>query len=246
MKSFFFAGMLAFALTSCDKSVDNPIDNNTSSTPAALSVSVNDGYGALAAVTSVSYTTVAGITLPVNVNTAVAVFRSSSGSSSFIDGGTVKLNTKSLSKQSNNSYVYQNLLDPVSFPPVTWDVSGSASVPAFTFTDDKPMPTFSGYSTLPSSVSRSADLTVSLSGMISDADSVYVHIAGSGSNSVLKRVAGNASQVVFTAAELSALGTSSTGIIQVAPWNYKQEDFNSKTFYFVNETCYSKIGISIN
>ncbi len=247
LRTTLLSGAVALTLlSSCKKSADNPLDTSTPSSTSALSVTINDGWGALAAVTSVSYTTVAGITFPLNVNTAVAAFRSSAGSTTFIDGGTVMLNSKTLTKQSGNAYVYQNLTDPISFPPVTWSVSGAGSIPAINYTDDKNMPAFTGYNSLPSSVSRSTDLTVSLSGMITDADSVYCQIAGSGNKSILKRVAGNASQVVFTAAELSALGTTTGGLIQVAPWNYKKEDISSKTFYFINETCYSKVGITIN
>jgi len=240
----FLCGMIAISLlSSCKKSTDNPVTSTP--TTSALSVTVGDGYGALAAVTSVSYSTIAGITIPINVNTAVAVFRNTSGSSTMVDGGTVTLNSKTLSKQSNNAYVYQNLTDMLTFPPVTWSVSGSGSVPAINYTDDKNMPSYSGYSTLPSSISRATDLTIDLSGMVSDADSVYCQVADNAKHYLLKRVAGNAGTAVFTASELSAF-TAGTGLVQVAPWNYKQEDISGKTFYFINETCYTKVGITIN
>jgi len=163
------------------------------------------------------------------------------------DGGTVTLNGKALAKQSNNSYVYQNVTDPLVFSGgFAWTVSGSSTVPSISYTDDRPMPTYSDYSSLPASVTRSAGLTINLSGNITGADSIWVVLISSGSNYLIKKVSGSASQCVMTASELSALNATTTGIIEVCPWNYKTEDFSSKKFYFVNEAAYTKSGISIN
>jgi len=234
-------------LSGCSKSTDNPLDVTTPTTTTTTTTpSFSDGYGALVAVATVSYSTVGGILVPITMNSAVAAFYASSGSTTLTDGGTVTLNGKTLAKQSNNSYVYMNYTDPLVFSGnFAWTVTGSSSVPAISYTDDKPMPSYSDYSSLPSTVTRSAGLTIDLSGKISGADSVYVVLISS-SGHIIKHLGGNPGQCVFTAAELGTLAASTTGIIEVCPWNYKSEDFSSKKFYFVNEGAYVKSGITIN
>jgi hypothetical protein len=246
-KNTLFTVALATVLFSGCKKSEDVVQDPTTNTPSTSNStpSIKDGYGTFAAVHSVSYTTVSGITIPLDVNTAVAAFYTSAGSGTMVDGGTVTLNSKTLTKNSNNAYVYQNLTDPLSFSTVSWNVTGSASVPAISYTEDKSFPDFSGYNSLPATLTKANGLTVSLSGTISYADSVYVVVSG-GDKYVLKRVAGNAAQCVFSASDLSAIANTTMGMIQVAPWNYKKEDFNSKSYYFVLETCYTKQGVTIN
>ena len=244
--TFYAVALSTVIFSGCSKKEDVVADPTTNTPSTSNSTpSIKDGYGSFAAVHSVSYTTIAGITVPLDVNTAVAAFYSSPGTTSLIDGGTVTLNTKSLTRSSNNAYSYQNLTDPLSFNQVAWSVSGSSGVPAINYTDDKSFPDYSGYNSLPSTLTKANGLIVSLGGSISNADSVYVIVSG-GDKYLLKRFAGNASQCTFSASELSVIGNTTFGMIQVAPWNYKKEDFNSKSYYFVLETCYTKQGVTIN
>jgi hypothetical protein len=231
-------------ISGCAKTED--LTNNIPSTPNSTtpSIAFGDAYGGMVAVKSVSYTTVAGYTIPVEVNSAVASFFSSPGGS-MVDAGNVSLNNKMLTKTGNNAYVYQTLTDPLVFNQFAWVVSGSGGVPAISYTNDRPMADFSGYSSLPATITKASGLTISLGSAISDADSVYITIADYSNGYILKRVSGSAAQCTFTAAELSALAAGQ-GMLQVCPWNYKSEDISSKKFYFVNESAYTKMGITIN
>jgi hypothetical protein len=233
-------------MTGCSKSEDST--PSTPSTPGSQTpgVSFKDGYGALAAVKTVTYQTVSGFSAPIVLNTAVAAFPSSMGSgSSLVDAGNVSLNTKMLTKTSTNAYVYQTFTDPLVFNQFAWKVSGSGAVPAITYTDDRPMADFSGYENLPGTITKANGLTISLGSAITDADSVYVVITDYSNGYILKRVAGNAAQCEFSAAELSKL-VAGQGMLQICPWNYKAQDFNDKRFYFVNESAYTKAGVTIN
>jgi hypothetical protein len=247
ISSFIILGFLSAALlTSCDKAKDTVIDNTTNNTTTPTTTpNFGDASGVLSAVRSVTYQTVSGFVIPVTVYTAVAAFPSTPGSSTFADAGTVTLNSKALTKQSNNAYLYQNLSDPLNLNQITWNVTGSGSVPAFSYTDDKSLPDYSGYNDLPGTVTIANGLTVDLAGKVANADSVYVVISSGNSSAVIKRVAGNASSAVFTAQDLAALSTG-TGILQVVPWNYKIEDFSGKNYYFVIETAVSKLNVTIN
>lgn len=246
-KTFLIAGTVAsLAITGCNKAKDVVDDNTpTNNTASAPSIKMSDGYGVLAAVRSVSYTTVAGITIPMEVNTAVAGFSNAMGSNTFVDGGTVTLNSKTLTKSSNNAYAYQNLTDPLSFSSISWNVTGSSSVPAISYTDDRPIPDYSGFSSLPTTVTRSAGLTISLGSAISGADSVYVVVTDYDNHQLIKRLGGSAAECTISASELSGF-TAGQGMIQVCPWNYKREDFNDRPYYFVIESAYTKQGITIN
>ncbi|MFZ4522249.1 MAG: hypothetical protein ACOYNC_11110 [Bacteroidales bacterium] len=244
-RTFLLAGALASVMISgCAKKSD-VTPTTTPTTSSAPTITISDGYGALAAVRSVSYTTVAGMTIPMEVNTAVAVFTTTAGGGTFVDGGTVTLNTKALTKSSNNAYSYQNLTSPLSFSTLAWSVTGSGSVPAISYTDDRPIPDYSGFSSLPATITKSAGVTIALGSDISNADSVYVVVSDYNSHSILKRVSGSASSCTISAAELSGF-TAGQGMVQVCPWNLKSEDFSSKKFYFIIESAFTKMGITIN
>lgn len=237
---------LSLFLAGCSKSEDST--PSTPSTPGSQTpgVSFKDGYGALAAVKTVSYQTVSGFSVPVVVNTAVAAFPSTAGSGgNLVDAGNVSLNGKMLTKTATNAYVYQTLTDPLVFNQFAWKVSGSGAVPAITYTDDRPMADFSGYETLPGTITRASGLTIALGSAVTDADSVYVVLTDYSNGYILKRVVGNAAQCVFSAAELAKLAAGQ-GMLQICPWNYKAEDISDKRFYFVNESAYTKMGVTIN
>jgi hypothetical protein len=243
--SFFAGALVSLIISGCNKTEDLIPETPSTSNPSPPSITVNDGYGALAAVRSVSYTTIAGITIPLEVNTAVAVFSTAMGSGTYVDGGTVTLNAKGLTKSSNNAYSYQNLTDPLSFSTVTWNVSGSASVPAISYTDDRQVPDYSGFDALPNTISKATGVTIALGSQVTNADSIYVVVTDYDNHQILKRVAGNVSGCVISPAEL-AVFTAGQGMIQVCPWNLKSEDFNDKKFYFILESAFTKQGISIN
>jgi hypothetical protein len=233
-------------VTGCSKTSTDVLDTNTPTTSSSTpSPKFNDAAGSMAAVTSVSYQTVAGYTIPVYVNTAVAVFFASPGSSSYVDAGTVSVNSKNFTKQSNNTYLYQNLTDPLTLSSTNaWNVTGSGSVPAISYTYNRNMPAYGDYSSLPGTVTRSAGLTVDLGSSVTDADSVYV-VVTSGSTYIIKHCAGNAGEASFSASELSKLAATSTGLLQVVPWNYTSSVISGNKYYFVNEAAYTK-SVSVN
>lgn len=243
----FSMGIIATLLISgCSKTEDVLEEATTNTTTATTpSITFGDGYGVLAAVKSVSYTTVAGYTVPVEVNTAVAAFPSTPNSTTFQDAGSVSINGNALTKSTNNTYVYQNLTNPLSLNEQSWSVSGSSTVPEIIYNENRPMPDYIGFESLPSTISKSGGVTVNLGAAVNNADSIYVIIADYNNGYILKRVGGNSASIVFTASDLSALA-SGQGMLQVCPWSYKEEDFNDRKFYFVNETVYTKIGITIN
>jgi hypothetical protein len=237
--------VVSLMISGCAKKTTTPETPTNTTTTSVPTITISDGYGVLAAVRSISYTTVAGYTVPLEVNTAVAAFPIALGSTTFTEGGTVTLNTKALTKSENNAYVYQNLTDPLSFSTLNWSVSGSSSVPVISYSEDKPIPDYSGFSSLPTTISKASGVTISLGSAISNADSIYVVVADFNNHRIMKRLAGNAGECVIGSSELSTF-TTGQGMVQVCPWNFKSEDFSSKKFYFIIEAAYTKQGITIN
>ena len=227
-----------FVVSGCSKDDDaTPAKND------ANQFMYSDAFGAMVAVKTVTYTEVMGNLIPTELNTATAVFVSEAGSSSFTDAGTVKLNSKTLTRNSNNSYVYDNLLEPLTFNEVRWEVGGKGNVPAVTKTVGRAVPSFNGYGNLPESITRADGFSLALGTQVSQADSTLVSIIGGG-KSVMKTVAGNAANVAFSASDLSGL-SSGNGMIQVTPYNISTETVSGKKFYFINQASYTRSNVSI-
>jgi hypothetical protein len=157
-----------------------------------------------------------------------------------VDGGAVSVNTFALTKQSNNSYFKTA---GMGMTPAdldfdsdnsNWSVGGAGSVPAFTYNHSVAFPDFTG--TVPDSIPRANALTVSLSGKVSNADSVILLVAA-GSTSVYRTVAGTASSVSIPAADLATLPmvTNKSAIVEVVPYRVTVSTHGGKHYAFIKE-----------
>lgn len=235
-----FSFSLLLVFTSCTKEDDDTGSNSPSTTTPTFV----DGAGVLVAIKTVTYVSASGFVIPTEVNTGVAAFTDTPGSQVFADAGTVSLNSASLKKYDNNSYVYDNLLSPIMLDEVQWEVSGKGSVPAISKQVTRGMPDYTGYSDLPATISKSSGLTINLSGKVSNADSVYVVLIDMNNKFLIKRAAGNASNISITAGEMDGFKNGSA-YLQVVPWNFTTQTFSSKKMYFVNEMVCSKTNVTI-
>jgi len=247
MKSKFIPFVLtislaSFLFTGCNKEDETPENTNNNNTVNTFSY--DDAFGVLVAVKSVSYTSVGGFDVPVEVNSGSAFFPTDAGAQTFTDAGTVSLEGKNLKRQSNNIYMYDDYLNPLTLSNITWNVSGNGSIPAFSKTVSRPLPTFSGYSSLPVTVSKASGVSISLGSAVYAADSIIVMITSS-NEAVLKSVAGGAGSVTFSSTDLSKLATSNVGSISISPYNLSDETIGGKKYYFVNESSYVKMFINI-
>lgn len=235
-----FLALSAAVFTGCTKDEDDaPEQNNTNS-----EFTFDDSFGVFVAIKSITTQTIAGMTIPVELNTATAAFMESAGSTTMVDGGAVTLNSMNLKKVQNNAYIYDDILNPLDFGSVTWTAAGNGNVPAISKTVSRGFPAFSNADALPASLSKASGISIGLGNKVSNADSVIV-VVGSNNKSVHKIVAGNAPSVNFSTTELSALGASSVGLISVSPYNISSETISGKKYYFINETVYSKANVNI-
>jgi hypothetical protein len=256
--SILLASALLITVTSCNKKgCTNPDSSNfnekakiddgscivtspdgAAAEPGSYSPVYSGTFGSLIAIKTVTTTTQGGFTFDTQIGTAVAVF-SEDGGASWMDAGNVSCEGENLTKNDNNSYVFQpGTSNPTGLAfsvPVNWTASGS-SWPSVTLSNNDD---FSVVSEISSAVTfdASSDYTLSASS-VSGADSVYYGIYGP-DGSVYKILSGSTNSCSFTAAEIAGLGTGSA-YLQVVGLNYEGTTVSSRDYYLINETVRTK------
>lgn len=238
----FFAAAFSYGISSCVKTpsttvTPTPTPTSPSSTPTPTVASVD---GVLVSLRIDVTTVTAGIPFSLITESAVASFYSTTGGTTMVDAGSVSVNSLSLTKQSSNSYYKTATLgmtpSDLSFSSGSnWSVGGAGSIPSFTYNNSASFPSFTG-SVTDSVITRSSGLTISLSGNVSNADSVILFVAA-GSTSVVKVVSGSAASVTLSASELSGLPvvTNKTAFLEVIPYRVLLNTFSSKHYAFIKE-----------
>lgn len=240
--------VVVMALASCDKDsttttptptnpTNNPTTGPTPQTPAAPS----DAHGALVAINMKFKVEQLGFVIDVNSELGVASFFSSAGnSSSLVDGGTVKLNSNEIEKQSNNSYFTmattgQTPSDLGLSKGASWEVAGNGNVPAISYNHGSNFPEYTG--DVPASITKANGLSLKFnSSNTSNADSVYVFIA-SGNATFIKSYAANAGSITISSSELNGLPDNSdnTAILEILPVKTTVQTFSGKKYAFIKE-----------
>jgi len=244
------AAMIVLA-TSCDKKTTTTTPTtttptSTSPTPPSPTINASDVSGVLVSINMEYNSQPVGSPIPISLESelASAFFYSTPGSNTFVDAGTVSVNTYNLDKATNNAY---SKIASVGMTPSSldfgsgsssksaWVVGGSGSVTAFNYSHNITMPNYSP--TLPTSVTKASGISFTFnSGSLTGADSVIVLIA-SGNTSVTKTYAATAGTVTISASDLSALPAVSdnTALLEVCPYKYNVVTLNSKKYVFVKE-----------
>jgi len=234
-------GCIAF---SCSKDEDAPAPvAETTPTPTTPSGNptgnaqpdFNGADASLWAVKSLSVTEIAGLP-PVTTTIGLGVAAFNDGTSTLVSAGTVKLNTTTLTLNSNNSYTNPiGTSNPTGIDftsGVSWDVSGANGFNAFTKNVTLAFPTVSAV-TSSTTITKSSGYTLTVN-TVTGADSVLFLVG-----SVSKTLAGNATSCTFSASDLSGLNTGST-VVQVAAYTFTNETVGTKNVYYGNETVQSK------
>jgi hypothetical protein len=174
-------------------------------------------------------------TVDVAIGIGVAGYFSATGSSTFVDAGTVKVEGSEMTRYDNNSYA---LLPGTTNPngmdfenAVTWEITGANGFNAFSHTDNSIWPDVSDITS--STTISKAGYTMTLSN-VSNADSVLFIISG-----VNKTVAGNATSCTFTAADLAGEATGSS-VMMAAVYRSNNTTINGKNMYFGKEVVRTK------
>jgi len=234
-----FIAVLVTSLSSCNKTevpedVIPEEENNDPTPPPFPEIIGSDGT--LVAIKSQSTQNSPIGPMTITIGLGVAVFYETGNTESFLDAGTVNLNSLSCTKQNNNAYVFQpSAQNPTGIDfgsGVSWSVSGSANIDAFSYDPTISFPTVDAISS-GEVVNKASGYTLTTTS-ITGADSVIFQIG-----SVLKTVAGNSTSCTFSSADLSGLATG-TSIVQIAGYKIQNQTITAKNYYFINETVVTK------
>lgn len=242
-KTILALSLATFLFASCDKKTTTTTPTTTNTNTGTPSPAPASGDGAIVSVLSETKTVVSGFPITTSLGTAVAVFGNLAGGT-YSDAGAITLNTKSLTKQSNNSYVFTPSATDITgidlSGSLNWSVGGGSGVSAFTYdASAQGMPSANEISGSFTTINSANSFTLSTSGSISNSDSVYFQLSGP-TSTVLKRVAGNTSSVTFSASEVQSVGKGS-GIVTIAPWNWTVQTLGGKQINVVNELALTRV-----
>lgn len=233
--------LVIVAASSCKKETTTPTTPSASApTPPAPS----DADGAFVAINSITYQSITAPVIGTIVNkielgAAVAWLGEANA---FVDAGTVTCEDSTLTKQSNNSYAFvPKSVQGIDWSSATaWSVSGAGAVSGFSYTHNASFPSVDSIANS-ANVNTAADFTLEAKGNVSNSDSVVFVVIGPKA-SVTKIKGPNTKTCLFTASEMATLGTgNNVGILQIAPYRLQPNTINGKKYYFIKETCVSKI-----
>lgn len=140
---------------------------------------------------------------------------------------------------------FQNLTNPQSFTgidlngQITWNVTNPNIQKTISSLPGRPAIT-SG-----KTVTRSSGYTFT-NQFASGAQKIMYAIYSDNNKYILKEVNGSSTSVTFSAAELAALGSTKTGILQANAYSISNEVIGGKKVYFVKQNSYSVAGVQIN
>ncbi len=209
----------------------------TTSTPSPKVGSVD---GVLVSLRVDMNTVTAGYPITLTTENAVASFFTSTGATTFVDAGTVSVNSINLEKQTNYTY-YKTATTGMTPSDMgfnstnsSWSVGGAGSVPAFNYDHNVPFPKFTG--TIPETVTRSSGLSISVGGDISNADSIILFMVKD-TVSLIRTFSGNATSISLSASDLTAFPavTDKSAILEIVPYRVTMKAQGSKNYAFIKE-----------
>jgi hypothetical protein len=144
---------------------------------------------------------------------------------------SVSLNSNQLPYNSSNNNYSSFTTTSLGFPPAAWVVNGAGIIPSFTYTNTNAMPTFTGLSSFPSSVSRSQNLVIPIIGA-SGCDQIQVQVNDSTNKTTSIYVAGGSTSVTILKDSLTKLNNCMSGSISISLIKYNQQTLGGKSFLF--------------
>lgn len=154
------------------------------------------------------------------------------GSSQGVSAGTVKFNNTIL-KFDQSYQQYQDTTHILNIHGTNvWNVSGSANVPAITFSFNPVYPVFMGNAQLPDSVSRASGFTVNIAGAANIANnSVTVELYTSGGG-VSKQIPPNQTSCTFSHNDLASLQNDPNAMLIIVFGNVTTQVFGGREYAF--------------
>ncbi len=156
----------------------------------------------------------------------------------YVSGGTVTLNGINIPYQGSSYYISNNLPTAIS-GTITWSVSGSGTVTAFSQSFIPNYPKYTGGNLLPDTCLKANGITINISGVTNNHNSVGVSL-NSGSSSTFKYITSSNGTITFSASELSAFPTNSQLLIIINLSNIYSAALGGTKRGFANTLQYTK------
>jgi len=139
---------------------------------------------------------------------------------------------------------YQDSIFSATTIPSTWAVVGLGVIPSFTYINNNPMPTYTGYTSLPDTIYKSQQNTIQITG-ITGSDETSVSVLDGGNGKVTQTLALGATSISFSASSLASLMIGNNAGISIICVKNNVQTFSGKQFnfpftYLVNKTIYIK------
>ncbi len=236
--SFFL--IVALFFTFCKKKEKSA--NEPTATNSTTSTSTTTGDGDLGVFLSVYNTTKFGDnSLYLDSSVQASFYDSPLSTHTTITAGTVSVNSTTLLPFSNNIYSNTN---QINLKNLNWQISGSGTITAGSFSYSPVYPGYTGSATLPDSVSKATGFSFTVNNITNTNKPVYIAIGQTGTP-ITKTVTTFPSTVSVSSSELAGFTSSADFTIRLSMFNYSNLTFNSKQ-YAVNANrtflkyCYLK------
>jgi len=155
-----------------------------------------------------------------------------------VNAGTVTLNGVNIVDQGQYNYYITSSLPNIA-GPLTWSVSGSGTLSAFSQSFQPSYPKYTGGNLLPDTCIKANGITINISGVTNNQNSVIITLY-SGSSNLTKYILGSNGSVTFTSAELANFSVNNLLIIMVDLANSYSATHNGIKQGFANTIQYSK------
>lgn len=166
--------------------------------------------------------------------------------SNTVDAGNVSLNGVQFEKPSVPGYYIDNSNSNPFSPPHIWSISGSATIPAFTFTNNNSYPTFNGSLNLPDSFHNSIGVVIPLTNY-SNVDEIAVHfITTLGKMTDRKFFPPNTDTIRISASEFPPVGPFNAVNLYLNFYKNNTQVINGNNYVFQTGYSLRKEGIRYN
>jgi hypothetical protein len=242
---------MLLVITSCKKNENSPAPDPVITPPvqnSALQPGIGANANSLHGVLMGTIFEVPG--LGMNYSTALGIFNNAPQKygvyyrpegravSPGVYAGVLKYNSDTVDYLQNGPQGFYYEYNIANVSTATWELEAISPFTSFTTTVTRGFPVQSGTNFLPDSVNRSAGLTLQLSNIFSNTDSLFVFITDQ--NFMLSRhLPGNASSVNFTTAELQQF-VNATCQISVMAHNYSNQTINGKNLMYVMQRYFTE------
>lgn len=166
--------------------------------------------------------------------------------SNMVDVGNVSLNGVQFGKPTPiHFYEDDSYSNPFS-PPHVWSISGSQTIPAFTFTNTNSYPVFEGYKNLPDSFHNSTGVVIPLTNF-SNVDEIEVHFYTTlGRMTESKFFPANTDTIRISVSEFPPVGTFNNVTLYLNFYKNNKQVINGNNYVFQTGYNLRKAGIRYN